>query len=148
LLATADGASDRVTFFSSDSALFASPPSGALLAHQARLKKLPALVAAKQAALDAALASGAPAADEVGALCIEQHNLRAELTRMRSEEAPPPDSDLFEVRRSMTLPLGFVSLEGRLYLLQRRRKLPGPVHQHVTVAQVHEYGEFKPSPFA
>jgi hypothetical protein len=138
---------DRVTFFSSEAALYSAPPTAAYLAHQSLLTRLPREIAANQAAYDAAVET--EKAEQIGPLFLEGRRLKAEL--MRAQEHVPQGGDVIEVRRSMTLPLGFVSLEGRLYFLQRNGGrgdgLPGPIGQHVTVAQVHEYGEFKPSPF-
>jgi len=138
---------DRVTFFSSEAALYSAPPTAAYLAHQSLLARLPREIAANQVAYDAAVEG--EKAEQIGPLFLEGRRLKAEL--MRAQEHVPQGGDVIEVRRSMTLPLGFVSLEGRLYFLQRNGGrgggLPGPIGQHVTVAQVHEYGEFKPSPF-
>ncbi len=64
---------------------------------------------------------------------------------MQSET--PAGADVVEVRDTLKLPLGMVSLDGRLYFLQRVEEGLASDRRVATV-QIHSASRFKPTPFA
>jgi hypothetical protein len=109
-------------------------------------EELPRALRANEEAMEVAEAQGE--LEDVGALYLERQKLLKELQALQRDV--PPNADLVEVRDSITLPLGFVPLDGKIYFIQRK-DLAGqsPISdEHVGVAQIHPGGAFKPEPFA
>ncbi len=105
-----------VVFCSAQSALFSAPPSSALGKYHQQLKQLPlALESNAQAML---LAEEKGEITEIGALYLERKRLVDEQKRMQAEV--PPNADVIEVRDTLTLPFGFIPLDGNMYFLQPR----------------------------
>jgi hypothetical protein len=133
--------SHMIQFFSVESAAFSAPPSSELASYRQRMKQLPAALQSNQEAMEIAKQSGDLA--DVGALYLERERLEKEILCMR--KAGPLAEDVIEVRHSMQLPIGMVTVDGKLYFLQHGIK--SAQHCRVIAVQVHAAGRFKVSPF-
>ncbi len=129
-----------VQFVSLEHASYTAPVS-AELAHQQRLKQLPAALESNMRAMEAAEENGE--LSEIGALHLERKRLQQELKRLQNES--PVGANIVEVRDTLKLPLGLVTLDGRRYCLQRGENGQA-IDRRAGVMQIYTASQFKPTP--
>jgi len=117
-------------------------PTAELAAQQQRIKQLPTALESNTAAMATAEVSGELA--DLGALYLERKRLEQELKRMQSGPLAP---DVIEVRYCMRLPLGVVTVDGRLYCVQRDDESGSVVDRQIAAVQLHFAGHFSADPF-
>jgi hypothetical protein len=136
---SADENPDVVQFYSLESALFISPPAAELSKYQARLAQLPAAIKANAAAMLEAESKGELA--DVGALFVERKRLKAELVKLQSEI--PTQADVVEVRDTITLPYGIVTVDKKLvYLMRASEHLQLASRRRAVISNIHPCGFF------